>query len=219
MLNSRLQVTGVISDTGANEKKTWWWRERCWHTEIVHFFHEWIVLTILATFPHLRRDCTAKEWGTLSMGMEFTRMTRSFSLKREKMPYWNFMILPFHTFNFAVRTLCKPSAYTHTYVYIHYVHTYYTYTLHTQYIYTHTHINQQIDSNRDFFLFIIIIFIFKQQTRFHQLNHPAGCFWNTCKGVYPGGLLPAVVTPVDLQDRDPVSEAELSDRRVIHYCR
>lgn len=44
----------------------------------------WIVLTILATFPHLRRDCTAKEWGTLSMGMEFTWMTRSFSLEREK---------------------------------------------------------------------------------------------------------------------------------------
>lgn len=42
------------------------------------------VLTILATLPHLRSDWTAKEWGTLSMGMALTWMTRSSSLKIKK---------------------------------------------------------------------------------------------------------------------------------------
>lgn len=37
-------------------------------------------LTILATFPHFRSCCTAKEWDTLSMGMLLTCITRSFSL-------------------------------------------------------------------------------------------------------------------------------------------
>lgn len=40
----------------------------------------WQILTILATFPHFRSDCTAKEWGTLSMVMVLTCITRSFSL-------------------------------------------------------------------------------------------------------------------------------------------